>query len=271
MRRPQSPDSVNIAHYEGYLRRVLPEFVRNALEAAVNDELQPIETQLRRRMMDIIQEAQNQTFMSFRDTRRSDSSIRSPSGPRTDMTSPADCQPHTSIETFFQAPPPANPVSFTDLSGLRISQSNAGWNECSDSGYGSRPSLSTTSQYASSEMLKRDTALSSSNRDQMQMASDILMDSSTFDITDILNFDGIDEVPPTDCNWLDMPQSPPNLHRIGTSEPGFSNLANHHSPFPDQYMHKNDSAAFEEPGYPDTDLMELNFFDLDNERETRSV
>jgi hypothetical protein len=271
MQRPQSPDSVNIAHYEGYLRRVLPGFVRNALEAAVNDELQPIETQLKRRMMDIIQEAQDQAFMSFRDTRGSDSSIKSPSGPRTDMTSPADCQPHTSIETFFQAPPPANPVSFTDLSGLRISQSNAGWNECFDSGYCSRPSLSTTSQNASSEMLKCDTALSSSNRDQMQMASDIPMDSSTFDVTDILNFNAIDEVPPTDCNWLDMPQSPPNLHHIGTSEPSFSNLANHHSSFADQHLYKNDSAAFEEPRYPDRDVMELNFFDLDDERETRSV
>jgi len=261
MQRPQSPDSVNIAHYEAYLRRVLPGFVRNALEAAVNDELQPIETQLQRRLMDIIQEAQNQTFMSFRDKRRSDSGIRSPSRPRTDMTSPADGQLHTSIETFFQAPPPANPVSFSDLSDLLISQSNAGENECSDSGYGSRPSLSTTSQHASSEMMKRDTALSSSNCDQIQMTSDIPMDSSTFDVTHLLNFDGIDDVPPTDYNWLDMPQSPPSLHHMGTSEPGFSGLASHQSSLPNQHMHKNDSAAFEEPGYPDPDLMELNFFD----------
>jgi hypothetical protein len=187
------------------------------------------------------------------------------------MTSPADGQPQTGIETFFQAPPPANPVSFSDLSGLWISQNNAGQNECSDSGYGSRPSLSTTSQHASSEMLKRDTALSSSNCDQMQITSDIPMDSSIFDVTHLLNFDGIDDVSPTDCNWLDMPQSPPNLHHMGTSEPGFSGLANHHSSLPDQHMHKNDSAAFEEPGYPDPDLMELNFFDCDNERETRSA
>jgi hypothetical protein len=268
MQRPQSPDSVSIAHYEAYLRRVLPAFVRNALEAAVNDELQPIETELQRRMMDIIQDAQNQAFMSFRDEHRSDSGIRSPSGPRADMTSPSDGQPHTSIETFFQAPPPSNLVSLSDLSGLLISQSNAGQNEYSDSGYGSRLSLSTTSQHASSEMLKRDTALSLRGCDQIQITSDIPMDSSTFNANYLLNFDGIEDVPPTDCNWLDMPQSPPNIHHIGISELGFSSLADHHSSLPDQHMHKNNNAALEEPGYSDLDLMELNGFDWDNERET---
>jgi hypothetical protein len=268
MQRPQSPDSVSIAHYEAYLRRVLPGFVRNALEAAVNDELQPIETELQRRMMDIIQDAQNQAFMSFRDEHRSDSGIRSPSGPRADMTSPSDGQPHTSIETFFQAPPPSNLVSLSDLSGLLISQSNAGQNEYSDSGYGSRLSLSTTSQHASSEMLKRDTALSLRGCDQIQITSDIPMDSSTFNANYLLNFDGIEDVPPTDCNWLDMPQSPPNIHHIGISELGFSSLADHHSSLPDQHMHKNNNAALEEPGYSDLDLMELNGFDWDNERET---
>jgi hypothetical protein len=268
MQRPQSPDSVSIAHYEAYLRRVLPGFVRNALEAAVNDELQPIETELQRRMMDIIQDAQNQAFMSFRDEHRSDSGIRSPSGPRADMTSPSDGQPHTSIETFFQAPPPSNLVSLSDLSGLLISQSNAGQNEYSDSGYGSRLSLSTTSQHASSEMLKRDTALSLRGCDQIQITSDIPMDSSTFNANYLLNFDGIEDVPPMDCNWLDMPQSPPNIHHIGISELGFSSLADHHSSLPDQHMHKNNNAALEEPGYSDLDLMELNGFDWDNERET---
>lgn len=144
MQRPQSPDSVNLAYYEAYLRRVLPGFVRNALEAAVNNELQPIETQLQRRMMDIIQEAQNQAFTSFRDTRRSESGARSPAGLQTNMASLVDDQPHTSIETFFQPPPPANPVSFSNLSDLRISQRNTGPNEFSDSGYASRSSLSTT-------------------------------------------------------------------------------------------------------------------------------
>jgi hypothetical protein len=219
-------------------------------------------------MMDIIQDAQNQAFMSFRDEHRSDSGIRSPSGPRADMTSPSDGQPHTSIETFFQAPPPSNLVSLSDLSGLLISQSNAGQNEYSDSGYGSRLSLSTTSQHASSEMLKRDTALSLRGCDQIQITSDIPMDSSTFNANYLLNFDGIEDVPPTDCNWLDMPQSPPNIHHIGTSELGFSSLADHHSSLPDQHMHKNNNAALEEPGYSDLDLMELNGFDWDNERET---
>lgn len=185
------------------------------------------------------------------------------------MTSPAEGQPDNSIEAFFQAPPPADLASFSDLSELRISQRNAEQNEFSDSGYGSRPSLSTTSQHTSSEMLKRDMAFSLSNCDQMQMTSDASIDSSTFDVTQLLSFDGIDDVPPTDCNWLNLPQISPDLHHMSASEPDFSGPANHHRPLPDQPMHKNDSEAFEKLGYTDPDLMEFHFFNWDNERETR--
>ncbi|KAH8742297.1 hypothetical protein BGZ57DRAFT_741393, partial [Hyaloscypha finlandica] len=76
--RPQSPDSVNISQYEAYLRRILPQYVRNALEEAVNSEIQPIEAQIQRRMMEIIQDAQNRAFMSFRNNRISEYESRSP-------------------------------------------------------------------------------------------------------------------------------------------------------------------------------------------------
>lgn len=87
MNRPQSPDSINLADYEAYLRRVLPNLVRNALEVAVSNELEPIETQLQGRMMEIIQAAQNRAFSSFRDMRRSESGARSPAGLDTNIAS----------------------------------------------------------------------------------------------------------------------------------------------------------------------------------------
>jgi hypothetical protein len=115
-------------------------------------------------------------------------------------------------------------------------------------------------------MLERDISLSSSNCDQMQMNSDIPTDSSTFDVTQLLNFGGTDDA--TASSWLDMPQSLPNLDRAGPSEPCFSSMADHHSSLPDQHIHKTENTPPEEPWYPDPDLMEINYFDWDNDRVT---
>ncbi|RDL34479.1 uncharacterized protein BP5553_07607 [Venustampulla echinocandica] len=183
------------------------------------------------------------------------------------MNTPADRQLDSSIETFFQAPPPGKSESFLDISDLQISQRTSGKKEFSDSGYSSRPSLSTTSQSSSSEMLERDPALSSSNCDQIHVTPDISIDSSTFDVAELLNFDGIDDVPPTDDNWLDIL---PNLHHMGTSASGFFGLANYHNFLPDQHVHQNNEATLKEPAYL-PDLMELNFFDYNDELETRSL
>lgn len=192
------PGSVNTAHYEAYLRRVLPEYVRNALEAAINVELQPIDAQLQRRMIDIIQEAQNQAFISFHDTREA---LSRPSELHTYMTLAND-QSRANIETFFKAFPPANSTSFSELIDLRIPQRNGERNEFSDPGYGSRPSLSTHSQHDSSEMLGHGMIPSSSNRDQngVTFDSDVPMDPSTFDGTHLPSFDRIDGFPSMDGN-----------------------------------------------------------------------
>jgi hypothetical protein len=60
---PQHPDPITLTDYEAYLRRVLPQFVRSDLEMVVNTEIQPIEEQLRSRIFQVIEEAQNRAFL----------------------------------------------------------------------------------------------------------------------------------------------------------------------------------------------------------------
>jgi hypothetical protein len=158
--RLQSPDSVNLSEYEAYLRRVLPHFVRNVIKEAVSGELEPIEAQLQSRMMKIVQEATSQAFLSFRNMRRSDSQARSTPGIDTAITTTSSTNQYTSTETFFQPPPPViYPVSFSG-NELYLAQQKSRNNSPSDSGYASHPSLSNSSNYASSDKIERDVAFS---------------------------------------------------------------------------------------------------------------
>jgi hypothetical protein len=59
-------DLTDLTNYEDYLRRNLPQFVRSALEARINNEIQPIEEGLRDQILDVIEEAQNQAFLAYR-------------------------------------------------------------------------------------------------------------------------------------------------------------------------------------------------------------
>ncbi|CZR68082.1 uncharacterized protein PAC_17981 [Phialocephala subalpina] len=268
IQRTQSPGLVNLAQYESYLRRVLPGLVRNALGEAVNNELRPIEAQLQRRMMDIIQEAQNRAFMSFRNTRLSETQARPLSAFEVNMDSPTDDQPGTtSIEAFFQPPPPANLrsfpstnlESFLNLSDLRIPQRNMGQPDSSDSGYASRLSLSISSRHASSDVLERDAAFSPRNNDQGQMNSDSNLDTAPFDITQLLNLNQTHEA--SASSWPTHPQTPPNLDSAASSELDLSSIAAHHASLPDQPGHTTENALPEDPWYPDTDLIDINHFE----------
>lgn len=189
IQRTQSPDSVSLAEYEAYLRRVLPSLVRNALEAAVNNELQPIEAQIQQRMIDIIQDAQNQAFTSFHDMHASESKLDSSSGTQANAASRVDDQPPTGIETFFQPPPPANPESFTSLPELRIPKQNTEHNQFSDSGYASRPSLSSASQLTSHKMSEREPPYSSRSGEETGVNSKVHIDPSSFFETSLLDPD----------------------------------------------------------------------------------
>ena len=62
----QLPDSREVANYEDFLRRELPNFFKTALESAVNHEIQPIEERMRRQMLSILEEAQKQAFLKYR-------------------------------------------------------------------------------------------------------------------------------------------------------------------------------------------------------------
>jgi hypothetical protein len=62
----ESPDSRELANYEEYSRRELPRFFRSALEAAVNDEAQPIEERLKSRLVETIRDCQDRVFSAYR-------------------------------------------------------------------------------------------------------------------------------------------------------------------------------------------------------------
>ena len=63
-----SSDSQDIAEYEGYLRRELPRCFRRALEAAINDDNDPMEERLTSRIMDMYQDCQDLVLSSYRTT-----------------------------------------------------------------------------------------------------------------------------------------------------------------------------------------------------------
>lgn len=62
----ESPDCRELANYEEYSRRELPHFFRSALEAAVNDEAQPIEERLKSRLVEMIRDCQDRVFSTYR-------------------------------------------------------------------------------------------------------------------------------------------------------------------------------------------------------------
>jgi hypothetical protein len=64
--RPPSVDLTNLTNYEDFLRRHLPHFVRSALETAVNNDIQPMEERLRSQILNIIEQAQNRAFSTYR-------------------------------------------------------------------------------------------------------------------------------------------------------------------------------------------------------------
>ncbi|CZR69527.1 uncharacterized protein PAC_19427 [Phialocephala subalpina] len=55
-----------VASFQSYLRRELPHFFRAVLETAVTRELHPIEERLRSELVDLMEEAQNNAFSSWR-------------------------------------------------------------------------------------------------------------------------------------------------------------------------------------------------------------
>jgi chromatin segregation and condensation protein Rec8/ScpA/Scc1 (kleisin family) len=62
----QSPDSRELADYEEYCRRELPRVFSASLEEVVNTNTQPLEEQLRSQLIDLIRNAQDRVYSSYR-------------------------------------------------------------------------------------------------------------------------------------------------------------------------------------------------------------
>ncbi|CAG8952860.1 hypothetical protein HYFRA_00007574 [Hymenoscyphus fraxineus] len=177
---PQSPDNVNIIQYQDHLRRVIPGFVENSL-----DERHPTDAQLKRQMKDIIREALDQAFISFRDNFTLGSTATEPLM-HTDP--PSNHHPESEVETFLLASPPTNSTSRPILPTIIAK------NKFSDSGYGSHPSMSTNSQQDPSEFSTSDTAPLSSSNEAAQANLISKMDFQTeSDFSSLLGFDGMND------------------------------------------------------------------------------
>ncbi len=206
MQSPQSLESIILADYEAYLRRFLPVFVRNALEATANSELQDIGPQLQGRMIEIIEEAQDQAFLNFRNMHQSASEARLATGLDTDMAATVESNHRTAIETFPQTPRLAiYSTSISNLSEVSALQPSLRSSASNDSGYASRPSLLDSLQGdASLDKIESDSASLSSNPNSTQ-TDPAFFENFDFYVTPFLDFDSTND--PAASDGLDAPQS----------------------------------------------------------------
>lgn len=154
----QSPDSQQLAEYEEYCRRELPRIFRASLEEVVNNNTQPLEEQLRSQLIDLIRDAQDRVFSSYKScsaiTTGTPTTGAPSSSPQTITssylsqgfpTSPLRSQPtigrsedssRARLPAFFQPPSPQNHLeSVLDISDRNIEPSDPNRNDQSDSGY----------------------------------------------------------------------------------------------------------------------------------------
>jgi hypothetical protein len=129
---PQSPGSRELANYNEYLRRVTPQYVRSALEAVVNSEIQPLEERLRELLPGLIVEAQGRAFSSYQAMTSANRDTES--NPLDDGNQP------TSLVTFYQPPQPQ--VQTEQYSDFQVPHHNAEKRDASDSSFPSEPSRS---------------------------------------------------------------------------------------------------------------------------------
>ena len=151
-----SPDSRQLADYDEYYRRELPRAVRAALEESIQNQSQPIEENLRNRLMDIIRDCQDLVSTRYRSSigiatgisSRNPTSSRSPTitdEGRTNVPSAANITSEPLFEgiaPFFQAPSPQIHLqSRLQVSDLQYSAPKApDGSDPSDSGYSSNES-----------------------------------------------------------------------------------------------------------------------------------
>jgi len=193
-----SPDSRELANYEEYSRQELPRFFRRELEAAVNDETQPIEDRLKSRLVEMIRDCQDRVFTAYRTrlnssraatqicTQNLDSSLAISTASSClaveKRTSPLvtaerhNNQSTTILDEFYGGPPPSSfPHIAPDFLVLENSTRLDLRNEESSSGSVTGPSLTDSGTSAVSENWMNN--LSTNNGSQNNFLS-LLSDTS---------------------------------------------------------------------------------------------
>ncbi|RDL29978.1 uncharacterized protein BP5553_10605 [Venustampulla echinocandica] len=147
---PSSPDSRELANYEGYLRRELPRLVRSNIEEVVRRETQPLEAVLVGSLVGIIQDCQDRVFRAYRETQGFDPSISTPSiatltsTPLPEAICTEDTQARAEsdfLDAAFQAPVPTPEQRAPYIQPFELSD----YKVFSDSGYSSEPICSCRS------------------------------------------------------------------------------------------------------------------------------
>ena len=174
----RSPESEELTSYEEYSRRELPRLFRDALEAAIADEAQPIEERLRSQLVGMIQDCQDRVFSAYRSRRSFDSPssnhvvARSPLGhPR--LSSPVEqAMPNSAevastgiVEALYEGAPLQAFHPETDVADATSKRSTE--NPPSDSGYISEPSLLSSDSFSVGSMAASQT-LPAGNSQQQQ-------------------------------------------------------------------------------------------------------
>ena len=182
----ESLGSTELSNYEEYSRQELPRVFRGALEAAVNEQAQPIEDGLRNQLVNMIQECQNYVFSTYRSRLTSNLSISSWQGTSSDSAPALNSRTPMGTEgmnwsfseeqeglvemlqTFYQEPPyQINPQSTPEFNTAPENFTDiAGQNLLSDSGYTSELSVLFSSDLRDSETSTIGTSLVSSSQAQ---------------------------------------------------------------------------------------------------------
>jgi len=176
-----SPDSEELTSYEEYSRRELPRLFQSALEAAIADEVQPIEERLRSQLVGMIQDCQDRLFSTYR-ARRSTDELTPTCGPPGSPSSPSPLVQETSkptgdvrngiIETLYnQVPPDTSLFCRPDVGFPGITSDPSAENAPSDSGYVSEPPMLKSD--TSKDTLASESTTGSSSEGQQSQAQKI--------------------------------------------------------------------------------------------------
>jgi hypothetical protein len=152
------PHHRDLANYEDFLRRETPRFFNAALEDAVTREIHPIEERLRRQILDLIREAQNQAFLSWRaiqDPNLADSSTASAT--ISTQSNPLQERVVPTISTTSSHPEQRNFNLVLNMSDSGSDSRNSQGSISSDSGYNSDLIRPTSRLGAISEFTREST------------------------------------------------------------------------------------------------------------------